>query len=787
MSNEEITIEVDGVALPARKGQMLIEVTDAAGNYIPRFCYHKKLSVAANCRMCLVEVERAPKALPACATPVADGMKVLTRSPKAIAAQKATMEFLLINHPLDCPICDQGGECELQDLALGYGGDVSQYTERKRIVQDENLGPLISTDMTRCIHCTRCVRYGEEVLGLRELGATGRGEFMRIGTYVGRTVTSEMSGNVIDLCPVGALTARPSRYTARPWELEQAATVSPHDCFGTNLNAHVRRGQLMRVVPRENEGVNETWVSDRDRFSYPAIYSESRLRAPMINVDGVWEETDWETALETAIQGLKRVDASDLGILASPNATVEELFLLKRIADGLGCANVDHRQSQAEFGDQTQMPVFPWLGMDIADLERLSGALVIGSNVRKEVPLAHHRLRKAAMAGGQICAINPKDFDFRFDLPAHVVTSDMGESLAAVALAVSELTGESIPKALESVVQGVSPDQTHITVANILRDGERAAVLLGQIAADAPGAGVLRALAAYVAAATNSRLGYLPAGGNAAGAWLCGIVPHRQLGGSPSQQAGKHAGEMLTDGMRGYLLLGVEPELEARNGRQAEAVLNDADFVVALTPFVSKAMRDYAHVILPIGTFAETAGTFINAEGRWQSFNGCAAPVGESRPAWKLLRVMGNLLGLDGFDYVSAKQVADSAREAVGAVMPNNHYELTGGIERPLRPTLQRLGEVPLCASDGLVRRSKPLQETPDADAAKKAYLNASEAERLGLTDADQVVVSQGDGRVTLPLVIDNGLADGWICIAAGIPETRMLGERFGSVEVQST
>jgi NADH-quinone oxidoreductase subunit G len=454
MSEERVHIEIDGRPLQARRGAMIIEVADEAGIHIPRFCYHKKLSVAANCRMCLVEVERTPKPLPACATPVAEGMKIKTRSPLARDAQKSTMEFLLINHPLDCPICDQGGECELQDVAMGFGGDVSRFQERKRVVRDKDIGPLIATDMTRCIHCTRCVRFGAEVAGIRELGATGRGEHMEIGTYIEHSVDSELSGNVIDLCPVGALTSKPFRFSARAWEMLQRDTIAAHDCIGSNLHVHVRRNRIMRVVPRENEAVNETWISDRDRFSYQGLYGDDRLAAPLIKGSGGWQQTDWPTALSAAAAGLRRVlaerGAQQLGALASPSATLEELYLLQRLVRGLGSHNIDHRLRQGDFRDQDVAPLFPWLGQSIAALETLDAALVVGSHTRKEQPLANHRLRKAALRGSALMFVNPVAFEFNYPVAEAVVATPAGmlQALAAIAKALGGKTKGSLAKLL---------------------------------------------------------------------------------------------------------------------------------------------------------------------------------------------------------------------------------------------------------------------------------------------------------------------------------------------------
>ncbi len=483
MSDSRIKLEVDGIELEAEPGEMLISVTDAAGIYIPRFCYHKNLSIAANCRRCLVEVERAPKPLPACATPVMDGMKVFTRSERAISAQKATMEFLLINHPLDCPICDQGGECELQDLAMDFGRDISRFTERKRVVKDKNLGPLVSTDMTRCIHCTRCVRFGQEIAGIQELGTTGRGEWMEIGTYIEKSVDHELSGNIIDLCPVGALNNKPYRYRARAWEMEQRPTVAPHDCIGSNIFAHVLQGKVMRVVPRPNDAVNETWISDRDRFSFEGIYSEDRLTTPLIKVDGVWQAADWEHALEFAARGLKdvigRYGAAQLGALSSASATVEESYLLNRMMRDLGSGNIDHRLRQQDFRDQQNDPVFPWLGQELSGLEQSDAILIVGSNLRKETPLLAHRVRKAAMAGGKVMLVNPDTFDYLFPVADYIVSATAAQvgDLAALVAAAAEHTKQSVPTQFEGLAS--KETATHKSIAGNLAEADDATILLG--------------------------------------------------------------------------------------------------------------------------------------------------------------------------------------------------------------------------------------------------------------------------------------------------------------------
>lgn len=721
--SDEITIEVNGVPLKARKGQMIMQVTDPAGIYIPRFCYHEKLSVAANCRMCLVEVEKAPKPLPACATPVADGMKVFTRSPKAISAQKATMEFLLINHPLDCPICDQGGECELQDLAMGFGRDLSRFTERKRVVKDKNLGPLISTDMTRCIHCTRCVRFGEEIAGIQELGTTGRGEHMEIGTYIERSVDHELSGNVIDLCPVGALNSKPYRYQARSWEMIQQATVAPHDCAGSNIYAHVLRGKLMRVVPRPNESINETWISDRDRFSYEGVYSEDRLQRPMMKVDGAWEQCDWEVALQAAGEGLRKIvelhGAEQLGALISPSATLEELYLLARFTRGLGSNNIDHRLRRQDFRDQEHDPVFPWLGLRIPDLEKQRAMLVVGSNLRAEVPILAHRVRKAALAGSQVMLLNQSAYDYLFPVSESLTAKPgaMVAALAGIVKAAAEEAQKPMPENVAPLVSVASVQSQHRAIAKNLIEAEPGLIVLGQIAMGHAAFSELRALANALADLCHGHLGFIPDGANAAGACLAGALPHRRLGGRPVEKPGLTVKEMLKRELAGYILFGVEPEFDCGNAAGALSALDGAEYVIALTPFVTRTTMDYADLLLPIGTFAETSGTFVNAEGTSQSFSGLVKPVHEARPGWKVLRVLGNLAGLEGFEYLSSEDVKKELLAALGEVQTNNR-RVAAALPGAVDGDAQDVHETSLYAIDAVVRRAPALQKTRQAKLA---------------------------------------------------------------------
>lgn len=710
MSEDLINIEVNGVPIKARKGQMIIQATDPVDIYIPRFCYHTKLSIAANCRMCLVEVEKAPKPLPACATPVTEGMKVFTKSPKAIAAQRATMEFLLINHPLDCPICDQGGECELQDQAVGYGRDISRFTERKRSVQDENLGPLISTDMTRCILCTRCVRFGQEIQGYPELGTTGRGERMEISTYIEHSIDHELSANIIDLCPVGALNNKPFRYRARAWEMTQQPLVSPHDAFGTNIYAHVVRGKLMRIVPRENEAINETWIADRDRFGFEGIYSAERLMQPMLRVDGSLQVVDWETALSAVAEGLKKAvavhGAGATGFLAAPSATLEEMYLFALLARGLGSPHIDHRLRQVDFRAQEREVAYPGIGLSIAEVERLQGMLFIGCHLRHEMPMLAHRVRQAVVKGGaKVAFLNPQRYDYLFPVAAYgIVDTDPGAELAALLRIATGVAGHE------------ATDQQRALVA-ALQNGDRRAVILGTLAQRHPAYAALKALAAELAQACGASLGVITEGPNSAGAYLAGAVPHRLAAGIPSPHAGLDAVAMLSASLKAYVLFGaIDPGRDLAGNPTALAA---ADHVVAITSHLTESLKNVAHVCLPIGTFAETSGTFVNVEGRWQSWNAAVKAVGESRPGWKVLRVLGNLVNLPGFDYISSEEVRLALQTACAPLHAQDARIALAAAGPTAAPVAGEWVDVPLYQTDLLVRGSEALSKTRDGQAAR--------------------------------------------------------------------
>jgi len=779
MTDSTITIEVDGQTLEAKPGQMLIEVTDAAGISVPRFCYHDKLSIAANCRMCLVDVEKAPKPLPACATPCTDGMKVHTQSPRALAAQKGTMEFLLINHPLDCPICDQGGECELQDVAMGYGGDVSRFSEGKRVVTDPDLGSLVATDMTRCIHCTRCVRFGAEIAGIREMGATGRGEHMKIGTYVKSTVDSELSGNIIDICPVGALTSKPARYQARAWELTQSAGIAAHDSVGSNIFFHVRRNQIIRVVPRTNEAVNECWISDRDRFSYQGIYADDRLAEPMLKSDGKWKTVSWDEALEAAAASLKACGSS-IGTLVSPNSTLEEMYLAQKLTRALGSANVDHRLQQSDCRNAEADPILPWLGQSIAQLENNQATLLFGSNIRKDQPLLGLRLRKAVMAGNQVMAINPVDYDFNFEQSQSIISkpSAMLGDLAAVARAAAVCVD-----GLQAIVDAAVVTATHQQIADNLKNAQSATVLLGNLAQSHPDFSLIRAIADALCTQTGAVLGLISPAANSAGGWASGSVPHRLPGGENASQAGLCAQQMLTQQQAGYLLVNVEPECDLLDINLATEKLSKAK-TIALTSFKSALLMETADILLPVGTFAETSGSYLNTQAELQSFGGCITPLGDARPAWKVLRVLGNMTDCEGFDYQSSQDVVDELLQA-GEINADNSLRCASHGEAELTDSaLERVGDSAIYSSDSLVRRSAALQHTTDAwgDCIRISESTATD-NAVNHGDAVAIASAGSDAEAMMStVVIDNRVPAGAVWLPAAVSGTHNLTRLFGEV-----
>ena len=787
-----LNIEIDGQSIQMESGRTVMDAARKLGIKIPHFCYHRKLSIAANCRMCLVQVEKAPKPLPACATPVTDGMKVQTHSEYAIKAQKAVMEFLLINHPLDCPICDQGGECKLQDISVGYGGGASRYHEEKRVVSNKDLGSIIATDMTRCILCTRCVRYGQEIAGIMELGVGGRGERSEILAFMDLTVDSEVSGNAIDLCPVGALTSKPFRYSARSWELTHYPSISPHDGLGTNVVVQVKQNtEVARVLPRANDDINECWLSDRDRFSYQALHSEDRLTSPMIKQDGQWVETDWAEALQVVVDAFTKVrDAHGreaLGALVSPHQTLEELYLAQKLMRELGSHNIDHRTRQTDFALDVVQRGTPWLGMPVARFSELKSCLIVGSALRQEQPLLAVRLRRAASLGAQIHLINPFVDDLAMPVARQLTgtPSEMPGLLAQVLLAVAQRQGQGVDATLQTLMGGAPTATAEGVAESLLRDPARA-IFLGHLAQHHPAYGTLYALAAELARLLDCPFGVLGEAANSMGAALAGAVPHRGPLGTHSA-TGLDAQAMLRNPRKAYLVMGLEPELDCADPAQAMAALKVADFVVALSAFKGKA-QDWATVILPIAPFTETAGTFVSMEGRAQSFNGAVVPKGEARPAWKVLRVLGNLFELSGFDYESVEDVRTEISPDLALVASQSGDNgLSGPPQLKVRAslgTIERIGEVPVYQADPLVRRSPALQATRLA--RMQVTVHPQLGARLGLAAGQMVRVRQGEGTAELPLVFDAGIPEGCARIPTAHPATAALGDALGMVSLEA-
>jgi NADH-quinone oxidoreductase subunit G len=727
-----LKVLIDGKEVEVPHGSTVMDAANKLGVYVPHFCYHRKLSIAANCRMCLVEIEKAPKPMPACATPVTDGMKVSTHSANAKKAQNGVMEFLLINHPLDCPICDQGGECQLQDLAVGYGHSNSRYTEEKRVVSRKELGPLVAAEeMSRCIQCTRCVRFGQEIAGVMELGLAGRGEHAEIVSFVGKAVDSELSGNMIDLCPVGALTSEPFRYKARTWELSRRKSISPHDSLGSNLVVQVKQNKVMRVLPLENEAINECWLSDKDRFSYEGLNTADRLTQPMLKRAGRWQPVEWQVAIDEAVWGLK---GRQVGVLASPHSTLEELYLAGKLAEGMQGA-ADFRLRHADFSADGKRGGIPWLGMPIADLATLDRVLVVGSFLRKDHPLIAHRLRQAAKRGTKIYMLHSVDDDWSMPIAGKKVVGP-SEILSAVA-----------------------------SFKEVLSQGKNSAVFLGNFAQQHPQAAQIHA----AAQALGVKVGFLGEAANSVGGYLAGLP----VGGGLPAVYGKKA----------MVVLNAEPELDCGDPQAARAALGNAEFVVALSAYDAGA--SYANVILPIGAFTETAGTFVNTEGRLQSFYATVNPPGESRPGWKVLRVLGSVLGLPGFELDTVEQVRAAClngRDVAGLL--SNRIDFSGEKKEIQANGIQRIADVPIYFTDPLARRSPPLQDTKDAE-PPRAWMNTRLMAKLGVSGGDSVLIRQNEGQATLKVGLDDRVPEECVRIAAAHRSTAGLGAMFGTVSLE--
>jgi NADH-quinone oxidoreductase subunit G len=766
-----VEIELDGKTVEVPQGSMVMHAANKIGTYVPHFCYHKKLSIAANCRMCLVEVEKAPKPLPACATPVTQGMKVFTHSAKAVEAQRSVMEFLLINHPLDCPICDQGGECQLQDLAVGYGKSNSRYDEEKRVVFHKNVGPLISMqEMTRCIHCTRCVRFGQEVAGVMELGMVNRGEHSEITTFVGQTVDSELSGNMIDLCPVGALTSKPFRYAARTWELGRKRSVSPHDSLGTNTTVQTKANKVMRVVALENESINECWISDRDRFSYEGLNSSDRVTTPMVKQGGQWLETDWQSALDYVAHSLKTISAESgpesIGALAHPISSTEELHLLQKMVRGLGSMQIETRLRQT---DVNAAAAAPWLGMPIAKINELDRVLVIGSFLRKDQPVLAARIRTANKRGLQVTRIDAGGDDWLIPSSGVVAApSAWLNALSEVALAVAKAKSVSAPAGTPNL--SISPAAQKI--ADSLLSGESKSVLLGSAAIAHHHASDLHVMAQFIAEQTGATLGFLPVGGNAVGASLVSAN-------------GAGVESVLSGDRRAVILMNIEPDSDLPNPVAAREALAKANTVIALSAYKSADLMEVADVILPISTFSESVSTFVNLEGRVQTVQPSVKPLGDSRPAWKVLRVLGGLLSLEGFLFNAPEEVLGEALDEGYCTRLDNKTSGTSinGNQAPLNG-LERLADVNIYAGDQIVRRSSALQLTRDAKRGNQVGLSKSIFAELSLKEGDAVRVTQGTQSVDMPATLEVNLAPSAVRISAGTMASAKLGSMFGLVTV---
>ena len=768
-TSDQVKLEIDGQPVEVPKGSMIIEAADKLGVDIPRFCYHPKLSIAANCRMCLVDVEKAPKPLPACATPVMEGMKVFTESRRAVDAQRGVMEFLLINHPLDCPICDQGGECELQDLAMGYGRSISRFTERKRVVKDKNLGPLVATDMTRCIHCTRCVRFLEEVAGTAELGGIGRGEKTEISTFVERNINSELSGNIIDLCPVGALTNKPFRFSARPWEMRARPSLGSHDCVGSNLYYHVRGQKIMRCVPRDNEAVNECWLADRDRYSHYGLTSHDRLTRPRLKIDGQWQDTDWDSALNAAAQVLS---GGEFGTLVSPRASSEEHYLLKRLASGLGSGHIDHRLRLNDF----RHPLAGRARMDIAsrDWPDCDAILLLGSNIRHDQPILGHRVRTAWRKNqARVMDINPVAYPFHFDLIERsiVAPQHMVGRLAAVTRAALDLKGHQPgDDVLGQCLAAATVDEQAKRMAEQLASAERGLIVLGDGALNHAEAAWLRELASLLAETLDVALCVLPGPANSEGAWRAGAVPDAR---------GLNASAMLDACLPAYLLWDIDPSLDLARPAAAARAFADAR-VVAITAFADSALEAVADVLLPLAPVPETDGSYINLDGRQQDFTAALKPPGEARAGWKILRRLGERLGLSGFDFVAL----DAVQAQLATTTPASVDSLVLEPSVADQDSLWRIGDVPIYAGDNLLRRAPALQATTHAG-DDRVRLNPTTATRLGLVEGQPVRVQMGEAATELDWLTDERIAEDAVWLPAASTAASGLDGTSGPVRLE--
>lgn len=777
-----VEIEIDGQKLEADHGAMVIEVADRADIYIPRFCYHKKLSIAANCRMCLVEVEGVGKTLPACATPVTDGMKVHTQSPKARQAQKIVMEFLLINHPLDCPVCDQGGQCELQDIAMGFGDGVSKYNQGKRSVADKDIGPLIQTEMTRCIHCTRCIRFGEEVAGVKELGMTGRGEASQVGTYVASLVRSEVSGNVIDLCPVGALNAKPSAKQGRSWHFTQHAGISLHDCLGTNVYWHTDEGseqtshaKVVQTVPRSNEAINESWIADRDRFSYQGLHHSDRITHPMIKKNGKWHQVSWHEALGQVQACFSKIMIEHggghfVGAVASPSASLESLYMFQKLFRGIGCPNIDHRCRRVDFSTQESDDLVPGLGLALAALAEQRTIWLVGCDIHREAPIAGLRVRQANLMGGSVFATQTLGYSYHFDLAGETIVDaqHLPQQLASVLVACYKVLGKRIPPAEKALLKEVEQDAESAEIAEALCQGEEVAIVMGQVSWSHIHYGLIQTILKRISELTGATLGLLTEGGNSAGAALLGVLPHRGVAGADVPKGGMDMQTMWHAPRKAYFLMGVEPEDDCINAGEAMAALRAAELVVVCGAYASETLRASADILLPAASVTEESGTYINAAGNQQTVRAATALLGEAKPTWKIMRVLGNLFDLPGFEQHSIEcvrtAIAHETKEMNLSILAKQVFPKTWPKQMP--------GEFmqfywPLNACDGIVRRAQALQQTSENESGI-VRMNSESAKKRGVKEDEMVTLSDGINNIHCQVKIDESLPSKNILVPRG-------------------
>lgn len=792
-----VTFEIDGKKVSCKPGETIIQVADREGIYIPRFCYHPKLSVVANCRMCLVEVEKSAKTLPACATPVMQDMVVKTKSKTSLQAQKAVMEFLLINHPLDCPICDQGGECELQDLAMGYGYGESRYQEDKRVVKDEDLGPLVSTDMTRCIQCTRCVRFGEEIAGMPELGALGRGDRMQIGTYLETGLKSELSGNVIDVCPVGALTSKPFRFTDRSWEFKQYPSISPHDCLGSNLYAHVKgagskgKYKIMRVLPRENTQINDCWLSDRDRFSYLALNSDQRITSPMVKVGNSWKAVSWQDALDKVCEQLQQVKSKfgsdQIGAVLHPSSTTQEHYLWQKCLREFGTDNIDHRLQASDFSDQKLQAGMPVSSCKLSEIEKMDTLMLVGADVRNEQPLANSRIYKAHRAGAHIITVNAIDYDFNYPIQEKVTASVQSFvlDLAKIVKALLIASKHSIDAKWLELLTDIQPDKQAEKISKcLLIKASKRAIILGAFAQNHPQAAIIRALSNLIIEITGAELIEFTFGANAAGACFAGALPHRTLAGKAVKKPGLTCWELWQKPRQAYILHQVEPSLDTATPNAAVSALKQASCVVALHTFISDELKEYATVILPICAFTENQGSLINFNGVEQPITPVNTPYAEAKPAWKVVRVLANLLGLTGFDYNNIEEVT-SEISAANKKYDSGKYTYIPKKLSAVSSKLMRVGEWPMYRIDGIVRRAAALQEA-QSDRIEKVRMHENTLKNYNLKSATKVVVSQGKQNIICACIVDNRVPEGAIYLSAGFTGFSALDGVIAEVSIKA-